>query len=173
MNLQNIALKPAASAASNTLNSGKAKEEAAVDFRELFSSQLRQMKQDFVETGLTPADRALYEAGGKAVLEAKEYLQKNGSGLVTDSDELREKAEKKSEELGGAAGLPELETFRKHMPDGSVMLLTYEDGKLVEAEKRKPKLIAKADWSRPAKLENGEEKPQIKLVPRLNLLEDL
>ena len=74
---------------------------------------------------------------------------------------------------GIGAKVPELETFRKHMPDGSIMLLTYENGKLVETEKRKPHLVAKADYSRPAKTENGEEKPQIKLVPRLNLLEDL
>lgn len=175
MNLQSMALKPAASASSNTVNTGTAAQEStgSVDFRDLFSSQLRQMEQDFAETGLTPADQALYAAGGKAVLEAKEYLQKNNSVLVTDSDELREKAQEKSEELSGIAKVPELETFRKHMPDGSIMLLTYENGKLVETEKRKPHLVAKADYSRPAKTENGEEKPQIKLVPRLNLLDDL
>ena len=175
MNLQNMVLKPAASASSNTVNTAVAPQESrgSTDFRALFSSKLRQLEQNFAETGLTPADQALYAAGGQAVLEAKEYLQKNGSALVTDSDELRKKALEKSEELAGAAKMTELETFRKHMPDGSIMLLTYENGKLVETEKRKPHLVAKADYSRPAKIVNDMEKPQIKLVPRMNLLEDL
>lgn len=170
MNLQNIDLKAAASAGSNVLNAGNAgrtgTQGSGADFKALFAKQLSALQADYEETGLTAAEQALREAGGKAALEAKKYLQKRGSALFTDKI-------KAGDGPGAANHVTEAETIKRFMPDGTIMTLTFENGKLVKENRRKAEMVTKPDFSRPARLVNGEEKPQLKLVPRLNVFDDL
>ena len=172
MNLNDIALKPAASAGGNVLNSASAgrggSAAGGMDFKALFSQNLAALKADYAETGLTAAEQVLWAAGGDTALQAKEDLEKKGSALFTD-----EKDAKESTDGTGRVAATETETIRRFMPDGSILMLTYENGKVVDEYRKKPQLVEKPDLSRPAKIVNGEEKPQTKLVPRLRLFDDM
>lgn len=61
-------------------------------------------------------------------------------------------------------------TRKKFMPDGSLMITTYEDGKITSQTKKRPKLVPTPDYSAPTDV-NGNT--AIKMQPRLNLLDML
>ena len=167
MNLQNIDLKAAASAGSNVLNTGRAGAQAGgPDFRQLFALQLSALQADYEETKLTAAEQALRDAGGDTALQAKKYLEEHGSALFKDEIKAADGAR-------AANHVKEVETIKRFMPDGTIMMLTFEDGKLTKKYRKRPEMVAKPDFSRPAKIVDGEEKPQTKMVPRLNIFDDL
>ena len=58
------------------------------------------------------------------------------------------------------------ETIKRFMPDGSIMITTYEGSSIVNQIKFKPHLLAVADYSVPPK-PSGE--PEIKMIAKQNL----
>ena len=166
MNINWPNVKAAASASGNVLNMPGSKEEVN-SFKALFASQLQQMWQDYRETGLTAAEQKLKEAGGEEALQAKKDLEENGSALFAD--------EKKAEDSSsGKHDMPDTEIIRKYMPDGSILILTYQDGKITDQRRTKPMLTEKEDLSRPPVIKgSGEMEYQTKLVPKRNLFENI
>ena len=53
---------------------------------------------------------------------------------------------------GGTSGnISSIETIRRFMPDGTIMLTTYKDGKIAERLKLKPHMIVAPDYTAPPK----------------------
>ncbi len=60
-------------------------------------------------------------------------------------------------EAGSSANIICVEKIRKFLPDGSVMITTYEDGKITDRVKMKPHMISVADYSKPPKVDGSPE----------------
>ena len=58
------------------------------------------------------------------------------------------------------------ETIKRFMPDGSIMITTYDGSSITSQIKLRPHMVAVADYSAPPK-ESGE--PEIKMVAKQNL----
>ena len=50
---------------------------------------------------------------------------------------------------GGYSNVVSTETVKRFLPDGSIMVTTYEDGKIVEQIKHKPHMISVPDYTAP------------------------
>ena len=51
---------------------------------------------------------------------------------------------------GGSVSTPKtVETVKRFMPDGSIMVTTYEDGKITEQVKHKPQMMVVPDYTAP------------------------
>lgn len=167
MNINWPHAKAAASASGNVLNMAEDKAEQK-NFKALFASQLMQMWQDYRETGLTASEQMLKEAGGEEALQAKRELEEKGSALFNKDEDTA--AEGKSAKKLST----DTEIIRKYMPDGSFLILTYQDGKIVDQRRTKPLLVEKPDLSRPTVIKNnGQEEYQTKLVPKKPLFGDI
>ena len=59
-----------------------------------------------------------------------------------------------------------VEKVKRYLPDGSIMITTYEDGKIAEQVKKKPHMISVPDYSAPPKADGS---PDTKLEPRQSL----
>ena len=92
----------------------------------------------------------------KADLEQMEAVQEQ----LDEIDELHE-------ELTGNSGsqMVEVETIKRFMPDGSIMVTTYENGKITEQVRHKPHMIAAPDYTAPPKPDGS---PAIELKPYQN-----
>ena len=67
---------------------------------------------------------------------------------------------------GGSVSNPvEVETIKRFMPDGSIMVTTYENGKITEQVRHKPHMIAAPDYTAPPKPDGS---PAIELKPYQN-----
>lgn len=164
MDINAITTKAAASASSNVLNTAETSRDKK-DFKALFASQLTQMWQDYRETGLTAGEQLLKAAGGEEALQAKKDLEESGSALFTD--------EKEAEDSAGRKSITDTEIIRKYMPDGTILVLTYQDGKVTDQHRIKPMLTEKPDYSRPPVIKDGEEEYQTKLVPKRGIFDNI
>lgn len=164
MDINAITTKAAASASNNVLNTAETSKDKK-DFKALFASQLTQMWQDYRETGLTAGEQLLNAAGGEEALQAKKDLEESGSALFTD--------EKDAEDSTGQKSITDTEIIRKYMPDGTILVLTYQDGKVTDQHRIKPMLTEKPDYSRPTIIKNGEEEYQTKLVPKRGIFDNI
>ncbi len=61
-----------------------------------------------------------------------------------------------------------VETIKRFKPDGTIMLTTYEDGKITEQIKIKPHLVPVPDYDAPL---TPEGKIDVKYVPHFNLMD--
>lgn len=52
---------------------------------------------------------------------------------------------------GSWSNIPNVETIKRFLPDGSIMLTTYEDGRIVEQVKQKPHMTVVPDYTAPPK----------------------
>lgn len=52
---------------------------------------------------------------------------------------------------GSWSNVPNVETIKRFLPDGSIMLTTYEDGRIVEQVKHKPHMTVVPDYTAPPK----------------------
>ena len=163
MDINAITTKAAASASSNVLNTAETSKDKK-DFKALFASQLTQMWQDYRETGLTAGEQLLKAAGGEEALQAKKDLEESGSALFTDEKEA---------DSTGQKSITDTEIIRKYMPDGTILVLTYQDGKVTDQHRIKPMLTEKPDYSRPPIVKNGEEEYQTKLVPKRGIFDNI
>ena len=167
MNINWPNIKAAASASGNVLNTSEVKtSESEKDFKAMFASQLMQMWQDYRETGLTAGEQLLKAAGGEEALQAKEDLKESGSALFTEEKDAEDGS-------GSKSTIADTEIIRKYMPDGTILILTYQDGKITDQRRVKPMLTEKPDYSKPPIVKNGEEEYQTKLVPKRNLFENI
>ena len=156
-----------AAASGNVLNTPGSKEELK-DFKTIFASQLTQMWQDYRETGLTASEQALKAAGGEEALQAKKDLEESGSSLF-NKDENTAEEDKAAKKMS-----TDTEIIRKYMPDGSFLVLTYQDGKIIDQHRTKPIMVEKPDLSRPTIIKNnGQEEYQTKMVPQKPLFGDI
>ena len=92
----------------------------------------------------------------KADLEQMEAVQEQ----LDEIDELHE-------ELTGNSGsqMVEVETIKRFMPDGSIMVTTYEDGKITEQVRHKPPMMVVPDYTAPP---TPDGSPAIELKPYQN-----
>ncbi|MBQ6006736.1 MAG: DUF3813 domain-containing protein [Selenomonadaceae bacterium] len=77
----------------------------------------------------------------KADVEQMEAVQEQ----LDEIDELH------AELTGGGVNIPTVETVARFMPDGSIMVTTYEDGKITEQVKHKPHMTVMPDYTAPPK----------------------
>ena len=68
------------------------------------------------------------------------------------------------EDLTGEA--VEIETVKRFMPDGSIMVTTYENGKVTEQVRHKPHMMVVPDYTAPPKPDGS---PSTELKPYQNL----
>ena len=146
-------------------NKKKKNAKSGTDFKALLADTIGRNIKSFEETGLTPSDQLVKSYGGDNALEAKHELQREH-----DDDE------EKSEDAKGSASCTAsksagIETIKKYMPDGSILVVTTENGRTIDQYRKKPHMVERPDYSRPMKVENGTLKPQTKLVPKQNLSE--
>jgi hypothetical protein len=59
-----------------------------------------------------------------------------------------------------------VEKIKRFMPDGSILMMTYEDGRITEQVRKKPHMVSVPDYSAPPKVDGS---PETKLEPRQNL----
>ena len=64
--------------------------------------------------------------------------------------------------------IPVVETIKRFKPDGSIVITTYEDGKMTDRTKIKPHLVPVPDFSAPL---TPEGKIDTKLVPHFSLMD--
>ena len=62
----------------------------------------------------------------------------------------------------------EIETIKRFMPDGSIMVTTYEDGKITEQVKHKPHMMVVPDYTAPPK-PDGSVATELKPYQNLDL----
>ena len=83
-------------------------------------------------------------------------LHKELTGKSTSNDDSKDNG-----------GIESTRTIKRFMPDGSIMITTIKDGEIVEQHKKKPHLVAVADYSAP-KTESGQT--PLKMESHLDLL---
>ena len=66
----------------------------------------------------------------------------------------------------GTTKMVEVETIKRFMPDGSIMVTTYEDGKITEQVRHKPHMMVVPDYTAPPKPDGS---PATELKPYQNL----
>ncbi len=69
-------------------------------------------------------------------------------------------------ENSSATRTVEVETIKRFMPDGSIMVTTYEDGKITEQVRHKPHMMVVPDYTAPPKPDGS---PETELKPYQNL----
>lgn len=67
---------------------------------------------------------------------------------------------------GGITKTVEVETIKRFMPDGSIMVTTYENGKITEQVRHKPHIMVVPDYTAPPKPDGS---PATELKPYQNL----
>ena len=67
---------------------------------------------------------------------------------------------------GSSVKTVEIETIKRFMPDGSIMVTTYENGKITEQVRHKPHMMVVPDYTAPPKPDGS---PQTELKPYQNL----
>ncbi len=72
-------------------------------------------------------------------------------------------------EEGASANIICVEKVKRFLPDGSIMITTYEDGQVTDRVKMKPHMISVADYSVPPKVDGS---PETTLKPTQNFFLD-
>ena len=112
-------------------------------------------------------------ANVKADVQAMQTVQEQLDEISDLHEELTGKV--KVEEDSGNANREDdgaepniicVEKVKRYLPDGSIMITTYEDGKIAEQVKKKPHMISVPDYSAPPKADGS---PDTKLEPRQSL----
>lgn len=114
-----------------------------------------------------------HKGGAKAaVSEYSKILADKMSSIKEDIEQMEETQEQLDEidelqeELAGSGTQTiETETISRIMPDGSIMVTTYENGKVTEQVRHKPHMIAVPDYTAPPKPDGS---PATELKPYQN-----
>jgi len=69
-------------------------------------------------------------------------------------------------EAGAFSQMVCVEKVKRYLPDGSILITTYEDGKITDQFRKKPHMVEVPDYSAPTKADGS---PDTKLEPRRNL----
>lgn len=133
--------------------------------------------------------QSLYKSSGGVASEYSKILAEKMSNVKTDVqkmaavreqlDAIRDMHEELTGEVkidedsgnanrekGSSARMVCIEKIRRFMPDGSILITTYEDGKLTEQFRKKPHMLVVPDYSAPPKADGS---PELKLEARQNL----
>ncbi len=103
-------------------------------------------------------------------------LQERRDNLQDTLKEL-EKKRQETEELETMRQMPEVEIIRRIMPDGSIMVTEYRDGKVASRYRKTPHMVEMPDPNAPiprnaqGDIIVGQQK--MKQVPKFSLFEDL
>ena len=127
--------------------------------------------------GLVPGVDGNYSPKGSAknfVSEYSKILDEKISNIKADIEQMEETQEQLDEiselqeELtnGASTKIVETETIKRFMPDGSIMVTTYEGGKVVEQVRHKPHMMVVPDYTAPPKPDGT---PATELKPYQNL----
>ena len=107
------------------------------------------------------------------VSEYSKILAEKMSNIKADVREMEETKEQLDEisylqdELkNSSVNIVTIEKVKRFMPDGSIMITTYEDGKVTEQVRKKPHMISVPDYSAPPKVDGS---PETKLEARQSL----
>ena len=79
-------------------------------------------------------------------------------------EEMRENLENQQQ----SSAMKSTYTKKRFMPDGSMMITTYEDGQITSQIKKKPHLVATPDYNAPT---NADGSPAMKMESKFNLLD--
>jgi len=125
-------------------------------------------------SSLLDVNNSTYKANAKGVAsEYSKILAAKISSIKEDVEQMEATQEQLDEidelqaELTGNGGsqMVEVETIKRFMPDGSIMVTTYENGKITEQVRHKPNMIAVPDYTAPPKPDGS---PAIELKPYQN-----
>ena len=105
----------------------------------------------------------------KEDLEEMEARREELDELRKQREELAGKSEE--DENGGTSMGGTKETLKRFLPDGTILVTTTEDGKIVEQFKKKPHLVPVADPSAPKPEEGGTASEQVKWVPHYSIMD--
>ena len=84
---------------------------------------------------------------------------------LTGEVKVNEDSGNANREEGTSANMICVEKVKRYLPDGSVMITTYEDGQITDRVKMKPHMISVADYSVPPKADGS---PETTLKPTQN-----
>ena len=146
--------------AASSTGTGTAATTGTVSFKELYTSRVQELWDDYKSTGLTAADQELKANTSEDILEYKHK-------------QIKEKRD--SKKSARASTTTTTETIRKYMPDGSIMIITTKNGKVTEQYRKKPTLVEVPDPSQPV-AEDGQNSTgthvKMKLVPHRSPFDD-
>ena len=118
--------------------------------------------------------------------EYAQLLQQKLSTLKQDLEEMEQRREeldelrKQREELTGKTEEDEngnistqgtKETLKRFMPDGTILVTTTENGKVVEQFKKKPNMVPMPNPSAPKPEDGGTASQQIKWMPHYSVMD--
>ncbi len=114
-----------------------------------------------------------YKTAGGVSSEYAKILAQKISDVESDVKEMEaiqeqlDEIDEMQEELAANVNtFLSVEKVRRFMPDGSILVTTYTDGKVTEQFRKKPHMVPVPDYSAPPK-EDGS--PETKLEPRQSL----
>jgi len=84
---------------------------------------------------------------------------------LTGEIKVNEDSGNANREAGTSANIICVEKVKKFLPDGSVMITTYEDGKITDRVKMKPHMLVVPDYTAPPKADGS---PETTLKPTQN-----
>ena len=119
-----------------------------------------------------------YKANAKGVAsEYSKILAEKMSTAKADLEQMEAVQEQLDEiselheELTGNAStqMVEVETIKRFMPDGSIMVTTYEDGKITEQVRHKPPMMVVPDYTKPP-MPDGSPATELKPYQNFDLM---
>ena len=91
------------------------------------------------------------------------------SEVETAMQEMQDNARQQQQTFSDSStSAKSVETIKRFLPDGSIMITTYEDGEISSQIKKRPHLVPVADFSAPPSV-SGEV--AVKMEPHLNLMD--
>ena len=108
----------------------------------------------------------------KADVQAMQAVQEQLDEITDLQEELTgeikidEDSGNANRESGSSTKTVEVETVKRFMPDGSIMVTTYENGKITEQVRHKPHMTVVPDYTAPPKPDGS---PSTELKPYQNL----
>ena len=111
-------------------------------------------------------------ANVKADVQAMQAVQEQLDEITDLQEELTgeikidEDSGNANRESGSSTKTVEVETIKRFMPDGSIMVTTYENGKVTEQVRHKPRMMIIPDYTAPPKPDGS---PSTELKPYQNL----
>ena len=85
---------------------------------------------------------------------------------LTGEVKIDEDSGNANRDSGSVSKTVEVETIKRFMPDGSIMVTTYENGKVTEQVRHKPHMMVVPDYTAPL---NPDGSPATELKPYQNL----
>ena len=82
--------------------------------------------------------------------------------------QIEDEGAEQAQDISSSNSIPVVETIKRFKPDGTIMITTYEDGKISDQTRIKPHLVPMPDFSAPL---TPEGKLDVKYVPHFSLMD--